>query len=84
MNLSSTVPLVESVRNAHSDKIKSLLDNRASVVTAMSLLTLYIAMDIFIPKTHNSETSSYYSTIKVILGALTILTLGNMLLKTGD
>jgi len=59
------------------------MDNRASVVTAMALLTLYICMDLFIPKRfQEAPPSSYYQTVKAIFGALTVLVLGNMLLNS--
>ena len=57
-----------------------MLDIRGSVVTAMSLLTLYLSFDYFIPRGSNAE-STYYTMIRMIIGSLSILVLGNMLLN---
>lgn len=68
------------VRDASSERIKTLLDNRVPVVTAMALLSLHLSMDIFVPR-HTSE-SGYFTVVKLILGALAVMVLGNMLLKS--
>ena len=68
------------MRDANSERIKSLLDNRVGVVAAMALLSLHLSMDIFIPR-HTSE-SGYFTVVKLILGALAVMVLGNMLLKS--
>ena len=47
----------------------------------MALLSLHLSMDIFIPK-HAAESSSYFTLIKLLLGALAVIVLGNMLLKS--
>ena len=80
LTLSSTQPLKDFVRDANSERIKSLLDNRVGVVAAMALLSLHLSMDIFIPS-HNSS-GSYFTFIKLILGGLAVMVLGNMLLKS--
>ena len=46
----------------------------------MALLSLHLSMDIFIPR-HTSE-SGYFTVVKLILGALAVMVLGNMLLKS--
>jgi hypothetical protein len=68
------------VRDANSERIKSLLDNRVGVVAAMALLSLHLSMDIFTPR-HESG-SSYFTVIKLILGGLAVIVLGNMLIKS--
>jgi hypothetical protein len=49
-------------------------------VTAMALLSLHLSMDIFTPR-HESGTS-YFTVIKLILGGLAVMVLGNMLIKS--
>ncbi len=49
LNLSSVKPLQDFVRNAQSDRLKSLLDNRASVVAVMAFLTLHLSLDLILP-----------------------------------
>jgi hypothetical protein len=48
LNFSSVKPLQDFVRNAQSERIKSLLDNRVSVVAVMALLTLNLSLDLII------------------------------------
>ena len=81
LNLSSTQPLKNFVRDANSERIKSLMDNRVDVVAAMALLSLHLSMDIFTPR-HVDGGSSYFTFIKLILGSLAVIVLGNMLLKS--
>jgi hypothetical protein len=81
LTLSSTQPLKDFVRDANSERIKTLLDNRVGVIAAMALLSLHLSMDIFIPNNHNSS-GSYFTFIKLILGGLAVMVLGNMLLKS--
>jgi hypothetical protein len=47
----------------------------------MALLSLHLSMDIFVPR-HSIEGSSYFTVVKLILGALAVMVLGNMLLKS--
>jgi hypothetical protein len=70
------------VRDANSERIKSLLDNRVGVVSAMALLALHLSMDLFIPKQIEGGSSNYYQYIKLILGSFAVIVLGNMLLKS--
>ena len=82
LNLSSTQPLRDFVRDANSERIKSLLDNRVGVVAAMALISLHLSMDIFTPKPVEGGSSTYFTLIKLILGSLAVIVLGNMLLKS--
>ena len=70
-------PLQDFVRNANSDRIKSLLDNRASVVAVMGILTLHLSLDLIF-----SQSSNNFGHIKAVLSILAVLVLGNMLLKS--
>ncbi len=70
------------MRDANSERIKSLLDNRVGVVSAMALLALHLSMDFFIPKQNEGGSSNFYQYIKLILGSFAVIVLGNMLLKS--
>ncbi len=82
VSLSSTGPLKEYIREAHSERVKALMDNRVGVVSAMALMVLHLTLDVIIPKNVEGGSPGYLNVAKVVLGSLAVLVLGDMLLKS--
>ena len=80
--MSSTSPLKEYIREAHSERVKALMDNRVGVVSAMALMVLHLTLDVIIPKNVEGGSSGYLNVAQVVLGSLAVLVLGDMLLKS--
>jgi hypothetical protein len=68
------------VRDANSERIKNVLDNRIGVISAMALLSLHLSINMFTPK-HEEDCASFLTLIKLILVALAVIVLGATQLK---
>lgn len=51
LNLSRSKQLSDSAAKANAEKIKAVLDNRASVVIAMGIFSLIVLIDVFVGST---------------------------------
>jgi predicted permease len=67
-------------RDANSERIKNVLDNRIGVISAMALLSLHLSINMLTPK-HEEDCASFSTLIKLILVALAVIVLGATQLK---
>lgn len=86
LNLSRSRQLAEFVQRAETEKIKSVMDNRGSVVVIIGLFACFMGVDILFPATEaapDATESSIDTTfiIKALIAVSIVLALAKMLLK---